>query len=318
MSEFSHVTVLLQEAVDALNIKPNGVYVDGTFGRGGHSRLILSKLGADGSLVVFDKDPQAIKVAEELASQDQRVQVVHQGFSNLQAALKDKGIEAIDGALFDLGVSSPQIDDGARGFSFRFDAPLDMRMDTSCGQTAAEWLSVADEKEIAEVVKTYGEERFNRQIAAAIVARREEETPVSTTRELAQLLAKVVRTRERGQDPATRTFQAIRIFINRELDEVVDVLPQAAKMLVNGGRLVVMSFHSLEDRIVKQFMKKYATAKSMPKWAAIKDCDVPLPPLALVGKAMMPSKEEIAINPRSRSAVLRVASRTNGSWVPYE
>lgn len=318
MSEFSHVTVLLQEAVDALDIKPNGVYVDGTFGRGGHSRLILSKLGKDGRLVVFDKDPQAIAVAEELARQDERVQVVHQGFSFLQAALKDRGIEEIDGALFDLGISSPQIDDGARGFSFRFDAPLDMRMDTSRGQTAAEWLSLADEKEIAEVVKTYGEERFNRQIAAAIVARREEETPVSTTRELAQLLAKVVRTRERGQDPATRTFQAIRIFINRELDEVADVLPQAAKMLVNGGRLVVISFHSLEDRIVKQFMKKYATVKPMPKWAAIKESDLPLPPLTLVGKAMKPSAVEVKANPRSRSAVLRAVERTNGSWATYE
>lgn len=318
MSEFPHVTVLLQEAVEALNIKPSGVYVDGTFGRGGHSRLILSKLGADGSLVVFDKDPQAIKVAKELASQDKRVQVVHQGFSNLQAALKDKGIEAIDGALFDLGISSPQIDDGARGFSFRFDAPLDMRMDTTRGQTAAEWLRQADEKEIAEVVKTYGEERFNRQIAAAIVARREEETPVSTTRELAELLAKVVRTRERGQDPATRTFQAIRIFINRELDEVADVLPQAAKMLVNGGRLVVISFHSLEDRIVKQFMKKYATVKPMPKWAAIKESDLPLPPLVLVGKAMKPSAAEVKANPRSRSAVLRAVARTDGSWATYE
>ena len=211
---YQHITVLLHEAVAALNIRENGVYIDGTFGRGGHSRLILSKLGAEGRLVVFDKDPQAIAVANELAAQDARVTVVHDGFATFQVALERLGIEKIDGALFDLGISSPQIDEGARGFSFRFDAPLDMRMDPTRGLSAAEWLATADEQEIHEVIKNYGEERFSRQIARTIVAQRQEQA-IDTTRKLAQLTAQVVRTRERGQDPATRTFQAVRIFINR-------------------------------------------------------------------------------------------------------
>ena len=227
---FQHITVLLNEAVDALNIQKNGIYVDGTFGRGGHSRLILSKLGEKGRLVVFDKDPQAIAVARDLAAQDARVSVVHNGFSHFQAALDELGVAKIDGALFDLGISSPQIDDASRGFSFRFDAPLDMRMDTTRGQSAADWLAVAREEEINEVIKNYGEERFSRAIARAIVAQRGE-TPIDTTSKLAKIAAQCVRTRERGQDPATRTFQAIRIFINRELDEIQAVLPQAVERL---------------------------------------------------------------------------------------
>ena len=234
-----HITVLLNEAVAALNIRENGVYVDGTFGRGGHSKLILSKLGSQGRLVVFDKDPQAIAVANELAAQDKRVCVVHNGFATFQTALDELGIEKIDGALFDLGISSPQIDERARGFSFRFDAPLDMRMDTTRGQSAAEWLAVADEQQIHEVIKNYGEERFSRQIARAIVAQRET-APIDTTGKLAQLVAKNVFTRERGQDPATRTFQAVRIFINRELEEVKAVLPQAVQRLNTGGRLALI------------------------------------------------------------------------------
>ena len=255
---FQHITVLLNEAVDALNIQENGIYVDGTFGRGGHSRLILSKLGEKGRLVVFDKDPQAIAVARDLAAQDARVSVVHNGFSHFQAALDELGVAKIDGALFDLGISSPQIDDASRGFSFRFDAPLDMRMDTTRGQSAADWLAVASEDEIHEVIKNYGEERFSRAIARAIVAQRGE-TPIDTTRKLAKIAAQCVRTRERGQDPATRTFQAIRIFINRELDEIQAVLPQAVERLNLGGRLAVIAFHSLEDRLVKQFIRQYAT-----------------------------------------------------------
>ena len=309
--ELAHVTVLLHEAVDALAVKPDGVYVDGTFGRGGHSRLILSKLGANGRLVVFDKDPQAIAVARQLAETDKRVQVVHGGFSSFQVALKELGIEAVDGALFDLGVSSPQIDDAERGFSFRYDAPLDMRMDTTRGQTAAQWLAEAGEEEIREVIRDYGEERFNSQIARAIVQQRQER-PILTTGQLAQLAAQAVRTRERGQDPATRTFQAIRIFINRELEEIAAVLPQAAGRLKSGGRLAVIAFHSLEDRIVKQFVKRYSTHAPLPKWAAVREADLPQPPLKSIGKAIKASVDEVAANPRARSAVLRIAERTDG------
>ncbi|OFT22179.1 16S rRNA (cytosine(1402)-N(4))-methyltransferase [Neisseria sp. HMSC03D10] len=310
-AEYQHITVLLNEAVDALAVREDGIYVDGTFGRGGHSRLILSRLGSQGRLIVFDKDPQAIEAAQKLAEQDGRVTVVHDGFSSFQTTLDKLGIEEIDGALFDLGISSPQIDDGARGFSFRFDAPLDMRMDPTRGMSAAEWIATASEQDLHEVIKNYGEERFSRQIARAIVAQRTE-SPIDTTRKLAQLVAQNVRTRERGQDPATRTFQAVRIFINRELEEVEAVLPQVMRRLKQGGRLAVIAFHSLEDRIVKQFVKKYSQHPPLPRWAAVKEADLPLPPLKAVGKAIKPGVEETASNPRARSAVLRVAERTGG------
>ncbi|MBF1293419.1 MAG: 16S rRNA (cytosine(1402)-N(4))-methyltransferase RsmH [Neisseria sp.] len=310
-AEYQHITVLLNEAVDALAVREDGIYVDGTFGRGGHSRLILSRLGSQGRLIVFDKDPQAIEAAQKLAEQDGRVTVVHDGFSSFQTTLDKLGIEEIDGALFDLGISSPQIDDGARGFSFRFDAPLDMRMDPTRGMSAAEWIATASEQNLHEVIKNYGEERFSRQIARAIVAQRTE-SPIDTTRKLAQLVAQNVRTRERGQDPATRTFQAVRIFINRELEEVEAVLPQVMRRLKQGGRLAVIAFHSLEDRIVKQFVKKYSQHPPLPRWAAVKEADLPLPPLKAVGKAIKPGVEETASNPRARSAVLRVAERTGG------
>ena len=310
-AEYQHITVLLNEAVDALAVREDGIYVDGTFGRGGHSRLILSRLGSQGRLIVFDKDPQAIEAAQKLAEQDGRVTVVHDGFSSFQTTLDKLGIEEIDGALFDLGISSPQIDDGARGFSFRFDAPLDMRMDPTRGMSAAEWIATASEQDLHEVIKNYGEERFSRQIARAIVAQRTE-SPIDTTRKLAQLVAQNVRTRERGQDPATRTFQAVRIFTNRELEEVEAVLPQVMGRLKQGGRLAVIAFHSLEDRIVKQFVKKYSQHPPLPRWAAVKEADLPLPPLKAVGKAIKPGVEETASNPRARSAVLRVAERTGG------
>ena len=310
-AEYQHITVLLNEAVDALAVREDGIYVDGTFGRGGHSRLILSRLGSQGRLIVFDKDPQAIEAAQKLAEQDGRVTVVHDGFSSFQTTLDKLGIEEIDGALFDLGISSPQIDDGARGFSFRFDAPLDMRMDPTRGMSAADWIATASEQDLHEVIKNYGEERFSRQIARAIVAQRAE-NPIDTTRKLAQLVAQNVRTRERGQDPATRTFQAVRIFINRELEEVEAVLPQVMGRLKQGGRLAVIAFHSLEDRIVKQFVKKYSQHPPLPRWAAVKEADLPLPPLKAVGKAIKPGVEETASNPRARSAVLRVAERTGG------
>ena len=310
-AEYQHITVLLNEAVDALAVREDGIYVDGTFGRGGHSRLILSRLGSQGRLIVFDKDPQAIEAAQKLAEQDGRVTVVHDGFSSFQTTLDKLGIEEIDGALFDLGISSPQIDDGARGFSFRFDAPLDMRMDPTRGMSAAEWIATVSEQDLHEVIKNYGEERFSRQIARAIVAQRTE-SPIDTTRKLAQLVAQNVRTRERGQDPATRTFQAVRIFINRELEEVEAVLPQVMGRLKQGGRLAVIAFHSLEDRIVKQFVKKYSQHPPLPRWAAVKEADLPLPPLKAIGKAIKPGVEETASNPRARSAVLRVAERTGG------
>jgi len=310
-AEYQHITVLLNEAVDALAVREDGIYVDGTFGRGGHSRLILSRLGSQGRLIVFDKDPQAIETAQKLAEQDGRVTVVHDGFSSFQTTLDKLGIEEIDGALFDLGISSPQIDDGARGFSFRFDAPLDMRMDPTRGMSAAEWIATASEQDLHEVIKNYGEERFSRQIARAIVAQRTE-SPIDTTRKLAQLVAQNVRTRERGQDPATRTFQAVRIFINRELEEVEAVLPQVMGRLKQGGRLAVIAFHSLEDRIVKQFVKKYSQHPPLPRWAAVKEADLPLPPLKAMGKAIKPGVKETASNPRARSAVLRVAERTGG------
>ena len=252
-------------------------------------------------------------MAQDLAAQDARVSVVHDGFAGFQAALKALGIAKIDGALFDLGISSPQIDDASRGFSFRFDASLDMRMDTTRGQSAADWLAVASEDEIHEVIKNYGEERFSRAIARAIVAQRSE-APIDTTRKLAQIAAQCVRTRERGQDPATRTFQAIRIFINRELDEIQAVLPQAVECLNAGGRLAVIAFHSLEDRLVKQFIRQYSSHAPLPKWAMVREADLPQPPLRAIGKAIKANETEVLANPRARSAVLRVAERTTGQF----
>ncbi|WP_047236408.1 16S rRNA (cytosine(1402)-N(4))-methyltransferase RsmH [Chromobacterium subtsugae] len=310
---FVHRTVLLTEAVDALAIRPDGVYVDCTFGRGGHSRLILSKLGSNGRLIAFDKDLEAIAVADRLAAEDSRFNIVHNGFETLSSELARLGVAGVDGVLMDLGVSSPQIDDGSRGFSFRFDAPLDMRMDTTRGVTAAEWLATADEADISEVIKTYGEERFARKIAAAIVAQRGEH-PITTTRELALLVGQNVRTREPGQDPATRTFQAIRIFVNRELDELKSVLPQAARLLGERGRLAVISFHSLEDRIVKQYLRGVSSEEKLPMWAMVRAEDMAKPPIALVGKAIRAGDEEVRENPRARSAIMRVAERTAAPW----
>lgn len=303
-----HVTVLLEEAVAALNILPDGVYVDATFGRGGHSRAILARLGAAGRLIALDRDPAAVAAGRELG--DARFTMVHAPFSRLAAALQDLGVATVDGVLFDFGVSSPQLDEAQRGFSFRFDAPLDMRMDTSRGMTAADWLNQAAEEEIARIVRDYGEERFARQVARAVVKARAL-APLATTGQLAALCAGAVRTRERGQDPATRTFQAVRIFINRELEEIQEALPQAVSLLKPDGRLVVISFHSLEDRMVKQFMRAEAEGEQVPP-------EIPLPAhalrqgrLALVGRAVKPGATECAANPRARSAVMRVARRTH-------
>jgi 16S rRNA (cytosine1402-N4)-methyltransferase len=310
---FEHRTVLLDEAVHALNVQPEGVYVDCTFGRGGHSRAILAALGPSGRLIAFDKDPQAVATADALAAQDSRFTIVHEGFETFGRELDRLQIGKVDGVLMDLGVSSPQIDDGSRGFSFRFDAPLDMRMDTTRGMTAAEWLNHADEADIKEVIKTYGEERFARQIAAAIVTQRAV-APLTTTRELAVLVAQNVRTREPGQDPATRTFQAIRIFINRELDELKAVLPQAAERLNPQGRLAVISFHSLEDRIVKHFLQDASTADKLPSWVPVRAADIGEAPLKIMGKPVRSGAEEVAANPRARSAIMRVAQRTSAPW----
>lgn len=314
MSEvFEHKTVLLEEAVNALDPQPDGVYVDGTFGRGGHSRAILARLGPNGRLIGFDKDPAAIAEGERLSAADQRFCMIGRDFSTFDTELDQLGAGLVDGVLLDLGVSSPQLDDAARGFSFRYNAPLDMRMDTRSGLSAAAWLSSAAEAEIKEVIKDYGEERFAGKIAAAIVARRAI-APLETTRELAQLVAENVRTREPGQNPATRTFQAIRIHINGELTALQQVLPQAARRLREGGILAVISFHSLEDRIVKHFMRDASAADQLPSWVAVRSSDLPEPPMQLEKRARRASSEEIAVNPRARSAILRVARRTNGPW----
>ena len=302
----THQTVLLREAVDALTIKPAGVYVDGTFGRGGHSRAILEQLGPNGRLIAFDRDPQAIAAAQSM--NDSRLTIVHRAFGDLAPVLAEVGVSAVDGVLLDVGVSSPQIDDGERGFSFRFDAPLDMRMDTTQGETAAEFLATAGIKDITEVIRSYGEERFAFQIAKKIVATRSER-PVATTGQLATLVREAVRTREPGQDPATRTFQALRIHVNQELEQLALVLPQALDVLQPGGRLVVISFHSLEDRIVKRFMRDEASVDRLPKNLPLRSVDLPQPHLRLVGKPVKAGDEEVAGNPRARSAVMRVAEK---------
>lgn len=307
---FVHCTVLLQEAVDALAVKADGVYVDCTFGRGGHSRLILSQLGPQGRLIAFDKDPQAIAEAERIT--DPRFEIVHSGFVTLREALTARGVAHVDGILMDLGVSSPQLDDGSRGFSFRFDAPLDMRMDTTRGPTAAEWLNAAEEKEIAEVVKNYGEERFAKQVAAAIVASRAI-APIVSTGQLAKVVATAVRTREPGQDPATRTFQAIRIYLNRELEELSLTLPQALACLAPGGRLAVIAFHSLEDRIVKRFVQDAAARDRLPSRLPVRDADIGPAPLKILGKPIRAGAEELKANPRARSAILRVSQKTEAA-----
>jgi 16S rRNA (cytosine1402-N4)-methyltransferase len=302
-----HQTVLLREAVEALEIKPSGTYVDGTFGRGGHSRAILEQLGPKGRLLALDRDPQAVAVAREI--NDQRLTMLHHSFGELAEAVQQAGIEAVDGVLLDIGVSSPQLDEGERGFSFRFDAPLDMRMDTTQGETAAEWLARAEIRDITEVIRNYGEERFAFQIAKKIVAARSER-PLATTGELAALVRETVWTREPGQDPATRTFQALRIHINEELEQLALVLPQAMAVLKTGGRLVVISFHSLEDRIVKRFMRDEAVPDSLlPKGLPLRAADLPQPRLRIIGKPLKAGTAEVSANPRARSAVMRVAEK---------
>ncbi|MPS49833.1 16S rRNA (cytosine(1402)-N(4))-methyltransferase RsmH [Methylobacillus sp.] len=303
-----HVTVLLEEAVEALSIKPDGVYVDGTFGRGGHSRQILEKLGAQGRLVALDRDLAAIQAAQGI--QDARFKIVHSHFAAMAQVLASLNIQQVDGVLLDLGISSPQIDEGERGFSFRFDGPLDMRMDQSRGQTAAEFIATATEQELTRVIKEYGEERFAKQIARAIVAQRAGGMDISTTGQLAKIVAGAVPKVEPGQDPATRTFQALRIFINQELEELSLTLPQCLSLLAPQGRLAVISFHSLEDRIVKRFIRGEQDRDNLPAHFPVRASDLPQPRLVAIGRAVRPSEDEVRRNPRSRSAVLRVAERT--------
>jgi len=309
-SDLSHSTVLLHEAIDALHpLKEDGLYIDGTFGRGGHSRLLLSQLSPTARLIAFDKDLQAIANANRIG--DSRFSIVHNSFATLRSELHARGIYHVDGVLLDLGISSPQVDDATRGFSFRANGPLDMRMDTTRGMSAATWLETATEKNIEEVIRNYGEERFAFQIAKAITARRQT-APISTTRELAELVAGTVKTREKGKDPATRTFQAIRIFINQELEDLESGLTQAFELLATDGKLVVISFHSLEDRIVKQFMASKAVVKQPDRRLPIRSENLPQPLMKLLGR-VKPGDEEIEANPRARSAIMRVAQRLAGA-----
>jgi 16S rRNA (cytosine1402-N4)-methyltransferase len=302
-----HAPVLLEEAVDALNVHASGTYVDCTFGRGGHSRRILERLGSGGRLIALDRDPDAVEAAAEIS--DARFIIVHAAFGQVARELAKLGVTRAHGVLLDVGVSSPQLESAHRGFSFRRDAPLDMRMDTTQGQTAAEWLATATEAEIGEVIRTYGEERFAKPIAAAIVAARARR-PLGTTRELASLVAEAVPTREPRQDPATRTFQALRIHINQELQELSLALPQCLELLEPGARLVVISFHSLEDRIVKRFLRQHSQSDTLPQKLAVRARDLPQPKLRIIGKPVRPGEREVAANPRARSAIMRVAERT--------
>lgn len=309
-AEFRHTTVLLDEAVDGVLARPDGVYVDGTFGRGGHSRALLARLGPQGRLIGIDRDPEAVAAAAAIT--DPRFTILHSAFADMSDQLAAIGVHQVDGVLLDLGVSSPQIDNPARGFSFRFDGPLDMRMDTTRGESAADFLARGDEREIARVIRDYGEERFAGQIAKAVVARREAGAPLARTDELRELVARTVKTREPGQDPATRTFQALRIHVNGELEELEQGLIAALHLLAPGGRLSIISFHSLEDRRVKQFIAAHSKAV-VDRRAPF----APPPELALVSLGRMkPSETEVRANPRSRSAVLRVAERTESPLSP--
>jgi len=301
-----HLPVLLEEAVAALAVRSDGTYVDATFGRGGHSRAILARLGEAGRLIALDRDPQAIEAGAGMT--DRRFSLTHAPFSALVEVVGGFGATRVDGVLVDLGVSSPQLDEAERGMSFRFDAPLDMRMDTSRGMTAAQWLAEAETAEIRRVLRDYGEERFADAIAKTIVAARAER-PVETTRQLAALVEKAVRTREPGQHPATRSFQALRIFINQELEELSLVLPQAVSLMAPRARLAVIAFHSLEDRIVKRFLRDESRPPQLPARLPIRARELPQPRLKLVGKPIRPCEAEITANPRARSAILRVAQR---------
>ncbi len=306
---YTHRPVLLDEVIEALNIRTDGIYIDGTFGRGGHANAILNRLGDKGHLFAMDKDPQAVSSAKQLFANDARFSIEHGSFSQLQQHIAARHwLGKVNGILLDLGVSSPQLDDAERGFSFRREGALDMRMDTSGGTSAEQWINQANESTLAQVFRDYGEERFAKRIAKAIVTNRSE-SPIRTTTQLAKIIADANPAWEKGKDPATRCFQAIRIFINKELDDLQQFLPQSLTLLSKGGRLAVISFHSLEDRIVKRFIRDQSRGDHYPP-------DLPIPAanikakLKQVGKAIYPSEQEVNNNPRARSAVLRVAERT--------
>ncbi|WP_020409302.1 16S rRNA (cytosine(1402)-N(4))-methyltransferase RsmH [Hahella ganghwensis] len=303
---FAHVTVLLKEAVEALAIKEGGKYVDGTFGRGGHSRLILEHLGTDGKLLGIDKDPRAQQSAEDLKSRDSRLLFYRGSFAEIRQAIEAQGWESVDGVLLDLGVSSPQLDDASRGFSFNKEGPLDMRMDPESGESAADWVNRAPEEEIARVIWEYGEERYSRRMAKAIVREREKQAIV-TTQQLSEIVAAAHPRWEKGKHPATRAFQGIRIHINSELADLEKGLEDAYDSLAPGGRLAVISFHSLEDRKVKQFMRDKVRGPQLPKWVPVTDDGVPK--AKLIGKKVRAGKDELAVNVRSRSAVMRVMEK---------
>jgi len=306
-AEFSHRSVLLDSAVDYLVSDSDGKYVDGTFGRGGHSQLILGRLGASGQLLGIDKDPEAIRVAEVLADNDSRFGYFHGSFAELGRAVSDAGWDQVDGVLMDLGVSSPQLDDASRGFSFMREGPLDMRMNPLQSPSAAQWLAHAEEREIADVIWRYGEERFSRRIARLIVERRKE-APIETTLQLAALVSEAVVKKEKHKHPATRTFQAVRIFINRELEDLEAGLQAAVDKLAPGGRLVVISFHSLEDRLVKRFMRDLARGPRLPKGIPV-TAEQEAADFRLIGKANKAGAGEVSENVRARSAVMRVLER---------
>ena len=307
-SASTHITVLLDEAVNALNIKSGGTYIDGTFGRGGHSKKILSILDKTGHLFAMDRDLAAIATGKTIA--DARFNIEHRHFSEINQLATQHNLTHVDGILLDLGISSPQIDEGERGFSFRFDAPLDMRMDQTRGKTAAELLATISEQQLGKVIKDYGEERFAKQVARAIIKERDDGRPITSTGQLAKIVASAIPKIEPGQNPATRTFQALRIFVNSELEELSLILPQCLNLLAVGGRLVVISFHSLEDRIVKRFIQSEQNRDDLPSNFPVKAKDLPQPRLMTIGKAIKPSAAEIKRNVRSRSAVMRVAERT--------
>jgi 16S rRNA (cytosine1402-N4)-methyltransferase len=303
-----HITVLLSEAVEHLVLKKNGVYVDCTFGRGGHSRLILEKLNQEGRLIAIDRDKSAYE--EGLKIKDTRFEIVHAHFSEIDEVLAAKGISKVDGVLLDLGISSPQIDQGDRGFSFRFDGHLDMRMDQTKGLTAAELLKKIEQKELEKILKEYGEEKFARRISTAIIKERDEVGSIETTKQLAKIVADHMPKKEIGQDPATRTFQALRIYVNRELEELKEALPKILELLKTDGIMVVISFHSLEDRIVKQFINDEKNRDTLPPNFPIRNDELPKPRLNIVTKPIRPSEAEVKRNPRARSGIMRVAERT--------
>ncbi|MEC9259755.1 MAG: 16S rRNA (cytosine(1402)-N(4))-methyltransferase RsmH [Pseudomonadota bacterium] len=308
-ASFSHTSVLLQECLDGLAIKPDGIYIDATFGRGGHSGEILKQLGSNGSLIAFDRDPQAIEAAARFAD-DERFEIVHSAFGDMAEVIEQMGLtQQIDGVLMDLGVSSPQLDDAERGFSFLRDGPLDMRMDTSRGLSAADWLNSADEQDITQVIKEFGEEKFGKRIAHAIVNYRQQQ-PLARTSELVTIIDQAMPVKDKFKHPATRTFQGIRIYINAELEQLRVGLKAATGILRPGGRMAVISFHSLEDRLVKRFMKEQSKGKALPPGLPVTQAEIDADKvLTLIGKAIKPGEEELKHNVRSRSAVLRVAEK---------